>query len=222
MFKPRSFFLGWCLFGVLTLLWLGGILYMPSDQYQGEIYKIIYLHVPSAACAFFAALMLFLASVGSLLKKGPNWAFYGRASAEVGFLFTLITLVTGSVWGKPTWGTWWTWDARLTTTLILGFLYAGYLFLWFGLPLGQSRERLCAALGVLIFFDVPIVYKSVTWWRTLHQPPTLLREGGSAMSPVMLYYLLACLFVSLILCLWLVYQRSQQFALKETLEDGVF
>ena len=201
----------------IVLAWLLGVFALPTDRHQGEIYRIIYLHVPSAFSAFFCALVLLVASIGSFWRR-PNANFWGRAACEVGLVWTIATLATGSIWGKPTWGTWWTWDARLTTTFILALLYAGYLFVWVSVSSPNVREKVCAALGIIIFADVPIIYKSVTWWRTLHQPPSILRPEGASMSGVMQAHLLACLALTLIFVIWVIRQRAVNLRMEQDLE----
>lgn len=189
-----------------------------SEIHQGEVYRILYLHVPSAFAAFFASFLLFLCSLWNLRKPRHPALLYGKASAEVGLLFTAVTLITGSLWGKPTWGVWWTWDARLTTTLILALLYGGYLLLWSAIPAGALRAKVSAVLGILIFADVPLIYKSVTWWRTLHQPPSLLRSDGPTMAREILLHLVLCIVVTLLVALWLIWQRAINLALKEQVD----
>lgn len=207
------------LFGFLILSIYWALFRVGPDALQGEVYRILYIHVPSAVCAFLSAFVLFGASLLSLsLSQSTTLTFWGKASAEVGFLFTFLTLATGSIWGKPTWGTWWTWDARLTTTFVLLLLYAGYLLLWGSLEAGAQRQKFCAVLGVLIFVDVPIIYKSVNWWRTLHQPQSLLRDGGSTLSPeIMTQLILNIVLVSLI-GLWFIFKRVKVLALQEEVE----
>lgn len=199
-------FWGWCIFGAT------------SEKHQGEIYRIIYLHVPAAFTTFFLSFTLFINAVLALKKPKSSMQLFGRANAELGLLFTVITLVTGSIWGKPTWGTWWTWDARLTTTFLLGLLYAGYLLLWSSMSSGPERSKACAILGILIFIDVPIIYKSVTWWRTLHQPPSILREGGSTMAPEILTLILTGSVITILAALWLTWGRYENIKLREELE----
>lgn len=193
-----------------------------SEAHQGEVYRIIYLHVPSAFSAFLASFALFVFSLLSLKHGSSLPLLYAKATAEVGLLFTVITLATGSIWGKPTWGVWWTWDARLTTTFILALLYCGYLLLWSSLPHGPLKGKLCAVLGVLIFADIPIIYKSVTWWRTLHQPPSLLRNGQSTMAPEILNHLLLCAAVTLLLAVWMVFFRGRNIQLKRQINSAIF
>lgn len=174
MANTRPFWnvLGISLYLLLLLLWGLSVFLTPGDKNMGEIYRIIYVHVPVAFAAFFSAFLLLVFSVLGLWKRSFGALFWGRACSEVGLLFTVLTLITGSIWGYPTWGTWWTWDARLTTTLILAILYGGYLLLYNSIPSKRQRLSVCSFLGVIIFINVIIVYKSVTWWRTLHQPPT--------------------------------------------------
>lgn len=214
--------LGAALLFAIALYWAFSFRYPPVDAAQGEVYRIMYLHVPSAISAFASSLLLLIYSLVALLKKSEAAARNGRATAEVGLMFTVLTLATGSIWGRPTWGTWWTWDARLTTTLLLAMLYAGYLMLYTAMAAGPGRIKACAVLGILIFADVPIIYKSVTWWRTLHQPPSMLREGGSSMDPQILWTLVAGIFIMAIYGFWLVTQRSRNLALADELEQASF
>lgn len=189
-----------------------------TEKHQGEVYRLIYIHVPSAFTAFMSAAVLMYYSVRSLIKPRDDWDFAGKAWAEVGLVFTLLTLFTGSVWGRPTWGVWWTWDARLTTTFILGLLYGGYLMLYASLDSGRQRSKICAVLGILIFVDVPIIYKSVDWWRTLHQPPSIIRKGGSTMALEILTLLLTSAAVYIALSFWLAYYRARNLRLEAEVE----
>jgi heme exporter protein C len=191
----------------LAIHWLVALFVVPSDGAQGEVYRIIYLHVPSAFAAFFSAAVLMISSICAIKSKNDRWLNLSRASTEIGLLFTVLTLATGSIWGKPTWGTWWTWDARLTTTFLLGLMYGGWLLLFTSLQEGPSRTRSCSILGIMIAFDVPIIYKSVTWWRTLHQPQTILRSGGSTMDSDMLAVLLSGLLLMVLVSLTLILKR---------------
>ena len=209
---------GLALYLILAALWWVALRVAPVDAQMGEIYRVIYVHVPSAFSAFGMAFVLFVLSILVFLRERRDLVWGARAVSEVGFLMTLLTLATGSIWGYPTWGTFWTWDARLTTTLILALLYGGYLLLYGSLPEGPTKGRICAALGVMIFVNVIIVYKSVTWWRTLHQPPTLLRSGGAAMDPQMLATLLGIVASQILLCVWLVLLRLKSLACAEQLE----
>ena len=186
---------------------------------QGEAYRIIYLHVPCAASAFLASAILAVFGLWGITRRSETALIYQRATAEVGFLFTVATLITGSIWGRPIWGTWWTWDARLTTTLLLAILYFGYLVLYTSMAPDALRTRVCSVLALIIFVDVPIIYKSVNWWRTLHQPQTILRDGGSTMDPVMLQALMFSVLAMLTLITWLIIARARNLATAERVES---
>lgn len=176
------------LLAVLVGLYLA-FFYTPADALQGDVQRIMYIHVPTAWVAFFACFVVFVASMVYLWKRWPEADRLAYASAEIGVLFTALTLIDGSIWGKPTWGTWWTWDARLTTTAILLVIYVGYLMLRSFVEEPERRARLAALVGIVGFIDVPIIYMSVLWFRTLHQPPSI-QAGGVAMPESMLFTLL--------------------------------
>lgn len=210
------------IFSGLIVSWLWALKYTPTDFYQGEVYRIIYVHVPSAFCAFFASFLLFCVSFLTFVKKLKIPYQLGQAVAEIGMLFTFLTLFTGAVWGKPTWGTWWTWDARLTTTFILALLYGGYLLLNASIESQSFRQRACAVLGVLIFLDVPIIYKSVSWWRTLHQPPSLNLSGSGTMDSEMLIPLVVSTLFLALSCLWLMKFRADNLLLRLRVESTIY
>ena len=148
----RAFALGAIGLFLVACVWAAAFLYAPIDANQGEVYRIMFLHVPSAFTAFASALVLFAYSILGLRKRREATLLWSRAVAEVGLLFTVLTLATGSIWGKPTWGTWWTWDARLTTTFMLSLLYAGWLLLYSSMAPGPEigrascRERVLASV----------------------------------------------------------------------------
>lgn len=221
--SSRGLYFACFIFMALVLAgWAWGLFVAPSDLHQGEVYRIMYLHVPSAITAFLCSAILFVISVLALKKKSYPLAMSGRATAEVGFIFTLGCLATGSIWGKPTWGTWWTWDARLTTTFILGLLYAGYIALYISLPSLGTRLKSCAILGIFIGADVPIIYKSVQWWRTIHQPQSILRPGGgSTMEPEMLTALMFNLFVLVGFSVCLILLRYRNLRLEEKITSQI-
>lgn len=217
---PRNLKLtGIALWTCLLTVWGAALAVVPPDQNQGEVYRIIYLHVPSAIAAFAASLFLALAGGAALWTRNEKFLTWQRALAETGLLMTGLALLTGSIWGKPTWGTWWTWDARLTTTFLLAILLAGYLMLHSALPTGRQRLAVCSGLSIFIFADVPIIYKSVTWWRTLHQPPTIIRSGGSTMAPEMLTVLIAGIVAMIAMTLWLAWLRTGSIELNRELES---
>ncbi|MEZ4742379.1 MAG: cytochrome c biogenesis protein CcsA [Bdellovibrionota bacterium] len=209
-----------CIFFVMLMLaWYWSLFVVTTEEHQGDVYRIIYLHVPSVFTAFLSAFILLCMSILGLWKKSYKSVQVGLASAEVGLLFTFLGLATGSIWGKPTWGTWWTWDARLTTTFILALLYCGYILLWNSVQSNLMRIKVCSVLGIMIAANIPIIYKSVTWWRTLHQPPSIFRRGGSSMSPEILSLLLINIAIMLAIGIWLIIQRYKNITLGEDLEE---
>ena len=215
----KQMILGALIFLAFLGTWPISFLKIGTDIYQGDVYRILYIHVPFAFACFLCSLLLFIFSLLVLKNKQSPIIPYCRSTAELGLFFTCLTLLTGSIWGKATWGTWWTWDARLTTTFILAILYGGYLTLWSSIDSAPLRLKSCAILGILIFLDVPIIYKSVTWWRTLHQPPSLMAGGGPTMSPEIVNHLLLCAVITLIFCGWLIWQRGMNLSLNEKLEN---
>jgi heme exporter protein C len=176
------------------LLFVAGIYFAlfasPADYQQGDSVRIMYVHVPSAwmamACYTFIAIM----SATSLIWKHPLADIAARAAAPLGAGFTVIVLTTGSLWGKPTWGTWWVWDARLTSVLVLFFLYLGYIALTHAFDNPQRGAKAAAVLALVGFVNIPIIKFSVDWWNTLHQPPSLTRLDRPAIDPAMLTPLL--------------------------------
>lgn len=203
----------------IASFWAASWWLVPTDRDMGEVYRIIYVHVPSASAAFATSLFLLVQSLIALRNKSELALLKAKSVAQVGLLFTVFTLITGSIWGYPTWGTWWTWDARLTTTLVLALLYAGYLLLYETSEPGEGRLRSCGVLGIMIFIDVPIIYKSVTWWRTLHQPPSIIRAGGSTMDPLMLKLLLVQVALMIVVSLYMIQSRYKVLALAQDLDE---
>ncbi len=211
---------GLLLWGSLVVVgWLLALFWVPPDQSQGEVYRILYLHVPVSFAAFFSAGVLCWHSIQALIKPNVGALLSQRAAVEVGLVFTILTLATGSIWGKPTWGVWWTWDARVTTTLILAVLFASYLIFYDAIPSELGRMKTCSILGIVIAADIPIIYKSVNWWRTLHQPQTIIRSGGASMSSEMLYLLIYCAITMLVFGFWLIRQRRHTLILSKQLEE---
>jgi heme exporter protein C len=156
----------------------------PPDAEQGNLIRLMYVHVPAAWVAYLAFAVVFAASIAYLATRKTRWDRLAAASAEIGVLFTALTIVLGSIWAKPVWGTWWTWDPRLTTTAILLLIYVGYLAVR-RLPDNPARRgRWAAVVGIVGFVDVPIVHLSVRWWRSLHQAPARLL-GVPDVSPMM-------------------------------------
>ena len=163
------------------------------ERTQGDPARIVYFHVPMAWLAFLAFFVVLVASVAYLRTRHERWDRLGRASAEVGVVFTTLVLVTGSLWGKPMWGTWWEWDPRLTSELILFFLYLGYMGLREAIEDAQRADRASAVLAVVGVVNVPVIHYSVTWWNSLHQAPSVMRLGKPTLSAAMLWPLLVML-----------------------------
>ena len=173
---------------------LAAALTAPPDRLQGDLQRLMYVHVPAAWLAYLSFAITFGASVGWLWKRTPRLDRLAAASAEVGVFFTGLTIVLGSVWGKPVWGVWWTWDPRLVTTALMFFVYLGYLALRRATPEHDLRARRASVFGVLAFAQVPVVHMSVIWWRALHQPPTVLKPGDPSID----HWMLATLLLNLV------------------------
>jgi heme exporter protein C len=183
-----------------------GLVRAPADAMQGEVQRIMYLHVPTVLVAYLAFLVVLVGSVAYLLTRQARWDILAHASAEIGVLFTALTIAAGAIWGKPTWGAWWTWDARLTTTAILLLIYVGYLMLRAAVEDQARGARYAAVVGILGFLDIPIIHKSVEWWRTLHQPSSLAR---GALDPVFYPPLVLNLVAFALLYAFLLAQRVE-------------
>lgn len=165
--------LGPAALGFLVLGGYLGLVWAPPDVNQGNVMRIMYVHVPTIMIAYLAFFLVLVASALYLWKRDLVWDQLASSCAELGVLFTALAIGVGSLWAKPTWGTYWTWDPRLTTTAILFVIYGGYLMLRALQPDPVARARQSAIIGIIGFLDIPIVHESVTWWRSLHQGPTL-------------------------------------------------
>jgi heme exporter protein C len=200
---------------VLGLLSLAGIVatavmslvVAPPDAEQGNVQRLMYVHVPAAWLAYLSFAVVFVCSIAYLRTKRIRYDRVAHASAEIGVLFTALTIVLGSMWGKPVWGTWWTWDPRITTTAIMLLIYLAYLAVR-RLPDNPSRRaRWAAVIGIVGFADIPVVQLSVTWWRSLHQGPTIRLRGESTIAPIMLAALLVAVGAFTVLYLYLMAVR---------------
>lgn len=187
--------LGWATVAGLVAAGVLALFVVPPDATQGDVARLLYVHVPSAWLAFASFGVVFLASVAYLRTKRTRWDRVAVSSAEIGVLFCVLTIVLGSLWGRPVWGTWWTWDPRLTTTAMLLLIYVGYLTLRKVADSPTRRAHWSAVIGIVGFVDVPITHLSVTWWRSLHQGATVLRLGSPTIAPSMLATLLFALLV---------------------------
>ena len=196
------------LVGMLVSIW-ADLIYAPTDAIEGDAQRIFYFHVPSAWLGMLSFCVLAVAGVVYLWKQDERWDRVARAAAEIGVVFITVTLITGSLWGRPVWGTWWTWDARLTTTLILWFIYIAYLMLRSYMGHTPASARAGAVLGIVGVIDVPIIYESVNWWRTLH-PQAVLPIGSSPnLPPQMLLALMLSLATFTLLYCFLMIQVYQ-------------
>lgn len=182
----------------------------PADYQQGDTVRIMYVHVPSAWIAMGCYTFIALMSAIALIWKHPLADIAARAAAPLGAGFTLIVLITGSLWGKPTWGTWWVWDARLTSVLVLFFLYLGHIALTNAFDNPQRGARAAAVLALVGFVNIPIIKFSVDWWNTLHQPASVTRLDAPAIDPAMLtpLLLMALAFLLYFITMLLVRMRS--------------
>lgn len=181
--------------GVASIVALVMIFFVaPTEQVQGDVQRIFYVHVPLALNAGLAFFVTFVGSILYLWKRRPVFDVWARSAAEIGVVLTTLVLITGSIWARPIWGTWWTWDARLTTTLILWLIYLGYLIVRASVSDPGRAARYAAVIGIIGFIDVPIIRQSVVWWRTLHPGPTVIQESGSiGLPPSMLVTFLVAL-----------------------------
>ena len=198
--------------GILSVIGLVATLIMglvvaPPDENQGDVQRLMYVHVPAAWLAYLSFGVVFVCSIAYLVTKRIRFDRVAHASAEIGVLFTSLTVVLGALWGKPVWGAYWTWDPRLTTTAIMLLMYVGYLAVR-KLPDNPARRaRWAAVVGIVAFADVPIVQLSVEWWRSLHQGPTIRLLGESTIAPIMLAALLTAVAAFTVLYLYLMAVR---------------
>lgn len=193
-----------------TGLWLAFFV-APADYQQGETVRIMFIHVPAAWLSMGCYTLMALSALGTLVWKHPLADVSAKAAAPLGAAFTLICLVTGSLWGKPMWGTWWVWDARLTSVLVLFLMYCGVLALWSAIEDPIRAGRAAAVLTLAGFVNIPIVKFSVDWWNTLHQPASIIRMGGPTIHASMLWplFVMIAAFTVLFLALHLASMRNE-------------
>ncbi len=166
--------------------------YAPVESVMGIVQKIFYFHLPLAFTAFFSYLVAFVCGLLYLVKKESKWDIYSAGSVEIGVVLTTLVLITGSLWARPIWNTWWTWDPRLTTSLILWLIYAAYLILRMSIEQESKRATFCAVMAIIGFVDVPIVFMSARLWRSIH--PVVVKSNSIAMEPSMKLALLLAMF----------------------------
>jgi heme exporter protein C len=215
----------------LALLGLGAHLaltWSPPDIEQHDAMRIMYVHVPSVWVAYLGLFLVLVSSAMYLWKRDLRWDRLAVASAEVAVLFTALTLAVGSIWARPIWGVWWTWDPRVTTTAILFVIYVGYLMLRTLQSNPETRARQSAVIGIVGFVDIPVVHMSVTWWRSLHQGPTLQGMSGPLLDPRMEITLLVNTVAFTLLFVYLLGERLRlegvrarhEEVLQEALSNG--
>jgi heme exporter protein C len=205
--------------GMLLAIYMVFI-YVPSDKVQGIVQRIFYFHVPLAIMTFVAFGVVALASAMFLWQGTRVWDRLAHSAAEVGMLFCTLVLITGPIWARPVWGTWWTWDARLTTTLILWLIYAAYLMMRTVSGPGDQGARYAAILGIVGAVDIPIINRSVYWWRTIHPAVLVTREGSSGLGdPRMQATLGLCFLAFFLLFVWLVWVCNENARLRDAVED---
>jgi heme exporter protein C len=199
-------------------------IFAPTEQTMGEVQRIFYFHVASAWAGFAAFLVVFIAGIAYLRTQHMKWDMLAFSSAEIGVVFITMTLMTGSLWARPTWNTWWTWDPRLTTAAILWIIYVVYLMLRGAIEEPVQRARLASVFGIIGFIDVPIVFMAVRWWRTIH--PVIFNSQGFDLTGRMLVAFMVCLMAFTLLYATLLWQRyrlevarSEAIALRQQLEE---
>lgn len=214
--------LGWLSLLALAVLTFLALFATEPDEVQSDAVRLLYLHVPAAWLAYLAYAVTSIASALYLWPRTRSqvWDLLAGASAEIGVIFTAFTLVVGSIWGRPVWGVWWVWDARLVTTAVLLFLYLGYLALR-GIPAApEVRAKRSAIVGLVAFVDVPVVHFSVTWWRTLHQEATVFNEEMKAQIHGLMAFTLVWGVVAFTLVyVYLLAIRYRLGALEEQMEE---
>ena len=195
---------------MLALL-VGAVIVAPREAIEGEVQRIFYIHVPSAVAAYLCFFIVFVASIALLWTRNLRFDAIAQSAAGVGVLFTALTLATGAIWGKPIWGVWWAWDARLTSTLVLLLIYAGYLLARSLSDRGDVQAaRYAAVFAIIGFVDIPIINLSVWWWRTLHPAPIVTRlPGDQALPTSMLVVLMLGVVAITLLALWLMALRAE-------------
>ena len=196
---------------LFSLTW--GLLFTPEDFVQGNSYRIIYLHVPASFLSQSLYAIMAIASITYLIWRVKLAAYFIIAIAPIGAMTTFIALISGSIWGIPTWGTWWQWDARITSTLILFIMYLGLISLHNSFSNYEKADKLLSWLVIVGFVNIPIIKKSVDWWSTLHQSASITLTDKPSIDPSMLYPLIGCIigFFGLIICLVILSSKYQIF-----------
>ncbi len=208
--------------GLLSLLSIGLALYMtfvfaPMEKTMGQVQRIFYFHLPLAWIGFLAFLVVFLSGIMYLITRSVKWDTVALSSAEIGVVFSTLVLITGSIWAKKAWNTWWTWEPRLTTMLILWLTYLGYLLVRRAVDEAGKRASVAAVVGIVGFVNVPLVFISIRWWRSMH--PIILTRTGMSIAPPMLVTLLVSLGCFTLLYFYLLFLRVNLGLIEDTIEE---
>jgi heme exporter protein C len=206
VYRSRLFIrtLGWATGAIMVIALWTVFIYAPADRTIGDVQRIFYFHLPVALVAFAAFSIVFLGGVLYLATRKVKWDLLAGCAAEIGTVFCTLVLVTGIIWGKASWGTWWTWDPRLTTTLVLWLIYVAYLVTRAAVD-ESSRASFSAVYGIIGFIDVPIVFMSIRWWRSIH--PQIISSQGIGLGGAMLVTLLVNIVAFILLFAYLLVQR---------------
>ncbi|WP_305080400.1 MULTISPECIES: heme ABC transporter permease [Microbulbifer] len=216
-YEKTSAWLPWLAAASALLLAVGmawGLGFAPQDAKQGNSYRIIFIHVPAAFLALAGYYLMAISGAIGLIWKMKLSFVVMRAAAPIGAALTFVSLFTGAVWGKPTWGTYWVWDARITSMLILFFLYVGVIALSGAFAREQLADKACALLALVGTVNIPIIYKSVDWWFTLHQPATIKLTESSSIDPSMFYPLLTMIIGFYCFYAWVLILHTRTLVLK--------
>ncbi len=211
------------LYVLMVVALYGAFLYAPTEREMGEVQRIFYFHVGAAWNCFLAFFGVFLGGVAYLITRKQSWDHLAAACVEVGVVFTTIVLTTGPIWARPIWNTWWPWgDPRVMTTAVLWLIYVAYLMLRSSLPEGETKYKYCAVFGIIGFLDVPIVWFSIRWWRTIH--PVVITSSGAELEPEMIHALIVSVIAMTVLLVTLVMLRmamSLNFSVAEEITLNV-
>lgn len=205
--KLWTHFLGWLLFFAMVVNLYLIFLFAPEEQTMGQIQRIFYFHVPSAWVSFLAFFVVFVTSIGYLWKKDQKYDIIAYSSAEIGVIFATLVLITGPIWARPVWNTWWEWSPRLTLFLVLWFIYVGYLMLRNFVEDEERGARFAAVFGIVGFVDVPLVYLSIRLWRDIHPSPVIAGGSNSGLHPDMKIAFFFSLFTFTLLYVFTLLQR---------------
>lgn len=203
---------------IITSLW-AVFFWVPTERFQGIVQRIFYYHVPAAWCCFLAFGISCIASIGYLITRRRPWDHAAHAAIEVGMVFGTLVLITGPIWARPIWGAWWTWDSRLTTTLVLWLIFAAYLLLREMTSNSETSARFAAVLAIVGTLDIPLIIASTRLWRTIHPAVLRTREGGSGLTdPSMVTTLMICMAAFTLLFLWLWALRASTLSMSERVD----